>query len=490
MKKMNLLVMSLVSAAALSFTSCSSNDDLDGDNAGQAKADGFYMTLTVQSPNASGTRTSVINPTEFATADEAAIKKGTLYLVDANGEIAFSENLSNLDWSGQTDENESSKKDGNKTFKIEVKNVHADNTYKVYFKAGDQEPTEAMNFKPTLSNIFKTTDKFATPFAKAENFAMFNQNDADVKGNSHTVVFTSDNKDANSAAKVSSTINIERLTARIDEPKSEASAIKPYAVDANASDEEKKANANAVKAVKSLKLTSYAISNVANKTNVMQQWADATTLSIPTGITYFQPTTEFGTKTLLQNYNYFNAVTTDRSQKDYIFENNSSDAATSMYFEYTVELSDDYKTNADFEDGTFYRYNKVIYSRIQDIIDAYKDQKAIFNGQTKDAVVDELKAAKNDATDPEAKLDEFRKKYDIEVFNAGKTYYVQKIKDQYLGVANTIQRNSIYRLNINNIFNVGAQVPNGEPTENDFYYINVTVTVNPWVLNTEDVDLQ
>lgn len=45
MKKMNLLVMSLVSAAALSFTSCSSNDDLAGDNAGQAKVDGFYMTL-------------------------------------------------------------------------------------------------------------------------------------------------------------------------------------------------------------------------------------------------------------------------------------------------------------------------------------------------------------------------------------------------------------------------------------------------------------
>ena len=36
-------------------------------------------------------------------------------------------------------------------------------------------------------------------------------------------------------------------------------------------------NLLAVKAVKSLKLTSYAISNVANKTNVMQQWADATT---------------------------------------------------------------------------------------------------------------------------------------------------------------------------------------------------------------------
>ena len=283
---------------------------------------------------------------------------------------------------------------------------------------------------------------------------MFNQNDADVKANSHTVVFTSDNKDANSAAKVSDIIKIDRLTARIDEPTSEATEIKAYAEDAKATEAEKKANEDAIKAVKGVTLTKYAISNVANKTNVMQQWTDATTLSIPTGITYFQPTSEFGTKTLLQNYGYFNAVTTDKSQKDYVFENNSANAATSMYFEYTVELSDKYKTNADFEDGTFYRYNKVIYSRIQDIINAFKDQKAIFDGKDASTVIAELTAAKNDTTDPETKLDEFRKKYDIEVFNAGKTYYVQKIKDQYLGVENTIQRNSIYLLNVKNIFNV------------------------------------
>lgn len=65
--------MSLVSAAALSFTSCSSNDELDDNNAGQAKADGFYMTLTVQSPKSDGTRTAVNKPTENATAEEAAI---------------------------------------------------------------------------------------------------------------------------------------------------------------------------------------------------------------------------------------------------------------------------------------------------------------------------------------------------------------------------------------------------------------------------------
>ena len=484
MKKMNLLVMSLVSAAALSFTSCSSNDDLAGD-AGQAKVDQFYMTLTIQTPNSNGTRTAVKDhTTEKATPAESDVTSGTFYLVDANNKIVFTHTISKEEWAEKKYPTQGT--NGKTTLQVPVKNVTAGTKYSVYFLANTTSDSP-------LTDVFTSdlANKFAKKYSEANNFAMFNENDADVKGNSHTVVFKSDNKDANSAAKVSSTINIERLTARIDEPKSAATTIQPYAVDATASDEEKKANANAIKAVKSLKLTSYAISNVANKTNVMQQWADATTLSIPTGITYFQPTTEFGTKTLLQNYNYFNAVTTDRTQKDYIFENNSSDAATSMYFEYTVELSDDYKTNADFkDDGTFYRYNKVIYSNIQDIIDAYKDQKAIFDGKDADTVVKELTAAKNDTTNPEAKLDEFRKKYDIEVFNAGKTYYVQKIQDQYLGVANTIQRNSIYLLNVKNIFNVGAQVPNGGPDDRTLYYLDVEVSVNPWVLNEQSVDFK
>ena len=482
MKKMNLLVMSLVSAAALSFTSCSSNDDLAGDNAGQAKVDQFYMTLTIQTPNSNGTRTSLKNDSA-ATKEESDVTSGTFYLVDANNKIVFTHPITKEEWAEKKIPTQGT--NGKTTLQVPVKNVTAGTTYSVYFLANTTSESP-------LTEVFTSNDKFATEYSKANNFAMFNENDADVKGNSHTVVFTSDNKDANSAAKVSSTINIERLTARIDEPKSEATAIKNYddVENAKPTPEQKTANEDALKAVESVKLTRYAISNVANKTNVMQQWTDATTLSIPTGIIYFQPTSEFGTKTLLQNYGYFNAVTTDKSQKDYVFENNSSDAATSMYFEYTVELNKEYQDKADIKDGTFYRYNKVIYSRIQDIIDAYKDQKAIFDGKDADTVVKELTAAKNDTTDPEAKLDEFRKKYDIEVFNAGKTYYVQKIKDQYLGVENTIQRNSIYLLNVKNIFNVGAQVPNGGPDDRTLYYLDVEVSVNPWVLNEQSVDLK
>lgn len=484
MKKMNLLVMSLVSAAALSFTSCSDSEDLANDKAGQAKVDQFYMTLTIQTPNSNGTRTAVKDhTTENATPAESDVTSGTFYLVDANNKIAFTHTITKKEWAEEKIPTQST--NGKTTLQVPVTNVTAGTKYSVYFLAN------ATSESP-LTEVFTSDNKFATAYSTANNFAMFNQNDAEVKGNSHTVVFTSDNKDAKSAAKVSSTINIERLTARIDEPKSEATTIKNYddVENAKPTPEQKEANAKALLAVKSLKLTRYAISNVANKTNVMQQWTDATTLSIPTGITYFQPTSEFGTKTLLQNDGYFKAVTTDRLNKDYIFENNSSEAATSMYFEYTVELNKEYQDKADIKDGTFYRYNKVIYSSIQDIINDYQDQKAIFDGKDAAKVVEELKAAKNDDTDPEAKLDEFRKKYDIEVFNEGKTYYVQKIQDQYLGVANTIQRNSIYLLNVKNIFNVGAQVPNGGPDDRTLYYLDVEVSVNPWVLNNQDVDLQ
>lgn len=79
---MNLLVMSLVSAAALSFTSCSSNEELDDNNAGQAKVDQFYMTLTVETPNASGTRTVQSNE-ENASEAESKITSGKFFLMDS-----------------------------------------------------------------------------------------------------------------------------------------------------------------------------------------------------------------------------------------------------------------------------------------------------------------------------------------------------------------------------------------------------------------------
>lgn len=477
--------MSLVSAAALSFTSCSSNDDLAG-NAGQEKVDGFYMTLNVQTPKSDGTRTVVNKPTVDATAAESDVTSGTIYLVDATGAVVFTKEITESEWkAGKPTQGN----DGSTKIKIEVDKVVAGATYKVYFLANatDEKPWE---------NIFTAANKFAKPYDTDNNFAMFNQNDKAVNGNGYTVVFTDDNKKEANAAQIKydnavSPIKIERLTARIDEPTSNATEIKAY-TESDATPAEKKAMEDAVKKVKSVEMTGYAISNLANKSYIMQNWT-ATTLNIPSDITYYQPTTEFGTATLLENGNYFTAATAPNTHKDYVFENNSSTAATSMYFEYTVKLKD--MTDADFSDGTFYRYNNVIYKSFADIYKAYNDVKGLFGGKTKEQMKAEVTAAKAAPTaegEPtvESKLDNFRQTYKIEVFNCGKTYYKKAIKDQYLTYENAIQRNSIYRLTVNNIFNVGAQVPNGTPDKEGLFYLDVTVSVNPWVLNTQDVDFK
>ena len=491
MKKMNLLAMSLVSAAALSFSSCSSNDDLGGGAGTQSQVKGFYMTLAVQTPTSNGTRTAQSNETS-ATAAESDVTSGTLYLVNANGEVAFSKNISAAEW--QESKIPTQGQTGKTQIQIQVEKVAAGATYKVYFLANttDLKPWE---------NIITATSKFAEPYVTANNFAMFNQNDATVDGNGYTVVFTDANKNSEVPAQVkynseTSAIKIERIAARIDEPNPASNKITAYA-GTNATEAEKRAMADALNKVQGLELTRYAISNLAKKSYIMQKWADETTLTIPSDITYWNPAGEFGSEKKFEHADHFTAATAAFAHQDYVFENNSATSPSTMYFEYKVTLKD--MTNADFSDGTFYRYNNVIYKSFEDILKAYKDVAGLFKGQTADQLKAELANAKKvetgeGAKDVETKLADFRAKYDIEVFNEGKTYYKQVIQDQYLKkdkelIPNVIQRNSIYQLTVNNIFNIGAQVPNGKIDKTALFYLDVTVSVNPWVLNSQDVNL-
>lgn len=490
MKKMNLLVMSLVSAAALSFTSCSSNDDLAG-NAGQEKVDGFYMTLTVQSPNASGTRTVQSNEYNASEA-ESKITSGTFFLMDSKNKIVFSKKVKNLEWD----------KTGKTQLEIPVENVIAGAEYKVYFLANtdsDDPLNSTFSFTPTPETTATTVNKFVGDYAKANNFAMFNENDKNVNGNSYTVTFKDENKSKTNAANVNKTIKLERITARIDQPTSNETNIKPYPTDENhkATKAEKKAMADAIAKVDKIELTSYAISNVANTTNIMQKWND-TQLLIPssaTGFKYIQPTDSFGNKTLFLNAEYFNPIVKDEKgnvkdeHKDYVFENNNDNAATSMYFEYKVTLKDNAGTQKDFTDGTFYRYKNIIFTSFTDIKEAFKDVNDLFENKTAAALQKEVADAKI-AADSEAELDKLRREYDIEIFNEGKTYYKMAIRDQFIGYANAIQRNSVYQLKVNNVFNVGAQVPNGTPDKTGLFYLDVEVSVNPWVQNSYDVELK
>lgn len=506
---MNLLAMSLVSAAALSFSSCSNNEDLGGGAGTQSQVDGFYMTLAIQTPTNNGTRTVPgADGTKTATPKEQTVTKGTFFLVDQNGYVAFSRDVDSSSknedekWNGATES-----QTGTKLINIKVDKVAAGTTYKVYFLAGDNKVPEKTN--PT-TYVFEATSKFANPFATDNNFAMFNQNDKNVNGSGYTVIFQNSNKDKSNPAKVNyqkdkdteavknAPIKIERITARIDAPTSgTATTIVAYDGSKKLTQAVKDAMADAKAKVKSITLNKYAIANLTNKTNVMQQWNKTSwDLLIPDGTKpVWQITNVFGEKKLYADGGF---KTTTEAPNNYVLENNSTTDPTKMYFEYKVTLNDDLAKAgvADFTDGTFYRYNNIIFSSFQQIFKKYNDVTDIFGaGKTADVMKGELKKILEMAADKEREtaLKNFRETYDIEVFDKGMTYYQKEIVDKNILEAgkSLIQRNTIYKVNVDKIFNIGVQVPNGEDEidKKSLFYLNVTVSVNPWVLNTQNVEL-
>lgn len=493
MKKMNLLAMSLVSAAALSFSSCSNNDDLtSGGGSNQSKVESFYMTFAVQTPTSNGTRTQQQTDKEPATALETKITSGTFYLVNKKtNKTVFTKHITASELNNSAPE---SPVKGTTTTKIEVpvQDVDEGVTYTVYFLANTTDATPWTSVFAPAAEKFTTTNMFDAGYATDNAFVMFNQNDKNSHADKYTVEFKAANKDISNAATVSGTIMLDRVTARIDKPETEATSI--TAKYPEGADAKKKAAIDAeIAKVKTVTQSNYAITNLSNKTNIMQKWDDAwAALQIPAGTTYMQKSEELGNQWTLANYEWF-----ANAEKNYVFEN-TKETPTTMYFEYKLGLDGTKFTDTpDFTDGTFYRYNGVIYRSIAAIYKAYQDQPILFGGKTAAELLAELKTKTTGEGENVEKtigatpteLAKFRKDNVIEVFVAGKTYYSQVIIDKWLN-ANTIQRNTVYQLNVKKIFNLGADVPNGKPDENKpMYYLDVEVSVNPWVLNSQDVTL-
>lgn len=162
------------------------------------------------------------------------------------------------------------------------------------------------------------------------------------------------------------------------------------------------------------------------------------------------------------------------------------------------------KSTADFEDGTFYRYDERLYTSIQDIFDDAATGAIVnpFNLLTVEQVLAKIKdATTGKLITDEEKLAKFREGYKIEVYREGMMYYRWAISDMaYKPFVESethtysVLRNSIYRLNVTKINEIGKDVPNGpepnNPDKNPNYYMDVTVKINPWVLNTKDIELK
>lgn len=482
MKKMNLLAMSLVSAAALSFSSCSSNDDL-GDAGTQSQADGVYMTLSIAGSN-QGTRTEGTK-TDLGIEGESTITEGTLYLYsNKTGECVFRKVITSSMF-------ETATPNKTKPIKISVNTVDTEDkdTYTVYFMAN----------KTDISNPLATTDE---TFALSENggaeygltdkskIVMFNQNDNSRKANHSTVKFTAENNVSSNPAEAS-TVYLDRVVARIDEPIVTATNITAA--------EAKTENVTAT--IDGITYEKYAISNVNKNSYIVQKWSqNFSTLSVKWGTTettkYFQPTSSFGDAKAPANLAKFGKV-----KYNYVFENTTTDAseATALYFQIKANLTEEAKANADFADGTFYRYDKKLYTRIADIFsDAEKG--LVSNPFTESGtitaadVVASIKDASGNLISDEDGLNDFRNNNKIEVFRAGSMYYYYPIQDNTYKpeTAYSVLRNSIYQLNVTKISEVGKDIPNGPTPDvnNPNYYMTVQVQVNPWILNTKDIELK
>lgn len=494
MKKMNLLVMSLVSAAALSFSSCSSNDDLTGGGT-QSQADGVYMTLKISGATSHGTRTGVTTgktTTENGNSDESTIKEGMLYIYDGNTCVFRKVITADMFKTAPTQTNAGE----TKPIKVAVTGAIKTNTaYNVYFLANNTSVND-----PLADGVsFTASTTGGANFATANNFVMFNQNDVKKQAAHSTVTFTDAAKSATSPAEAGEIV-LDRVVARIDNP-SFAETVKKVTP---ATDTKTSINVDDV--VAGITYEGYAASNLNNNSYVMQNWADKfTTLNVKWGEAankYYQPKSSFGTLYKGENLEKFSKNNT------YAFENTTTDAdeATAVYFKVKVTLTETAMAASDFKDGTFYRYDGRLYTSIQAIFDDAATG-AISNPFTETSSITPANVVAKITKDGKLTTDEtvlakFREDYKIEVYRQGVMYYRWAISDNAYKpfVASdpthtySVLRNSIYRLNVTKVSEIGKDVPNGpepdDPVKNPNFYMNVTVSINPWVLNAQPIELK
>ena len=492
MKKMNLLAMSLVSAAALSFSSCSSNDDLAGGGT-QSQADGVYMTLKISGATSHGTRTGVTadkTTTENGNTDESTITEGMMYIYDGNT-CVFRKVITKDMFDTKPTQTAAGV---TKPIKVAVTGaITTGKKYDVYFLANRTNVDNPI----AATSIFTSTTGGAN-FATANKFVMFNQNDGKVHANHSTVTFTDAAKSETNPAHAGE-IKLDRVVARIDNPS--------FAETARTVDPAAGTTKYVAKVVASFDYVGYAASNLNNNSYVMQNWnPEFTTLSVKWGEAankYYQPKSSFGTLYKGENLTVFG------TRNMYAFENTTKDVneATAVYFKIKANLTDAEKDKADFEDGTFYRYDGRLYTSIQAIYDdaatgAISNPFTETNSITPADVVAKISDTDGKLTTDETVLAKFREDYKIEVYREGMMYYRWAISDNaykpFVASETThtysVLRNSIYRLTVTKVSEIGKDVPNGpdpdDPNKNPNYYMDVKVSINPWVLNAQPIELK
>ena len=497
MKKMNLLAMSLVSAAALSFSSCSNNDDLTGGGT-QSQADGVYMTLKISGATSHGTRTSVTDgktTTDNGSVAESTITEGMMYIYD--GPTCVFRKVITKDMFDTAPTQTTS----GVTNPIKVAVTGAITTgkkYDVYFLANRTNVDNPI----AATSIFTSTTGGAD-FATDNKFVMFNQNDG-TKAAAHSKVEFTDAAKSDKSPAAADEIKLDRVVARIDNPSFDES-VKTVTPAENTT-----TSINVADVVAGISYEGFAVSNLNNNSYVMQNWdTKFKTLNVKWGEPkYSLPKSDYGTLYNAAGLGNFSSKENPVSWK-YAFENTTPnvDEATAVYFKVKVALTETANNASDFRDGTFYRYDGRLYTSIKAIYDdaatgAISNPFTETNSITPADVVAKISDTDGKLTTDEGKLAKFRQDYKIEVYRQGVMYYRWAISDNaykpFIASETThtysVLRNSIYRLKVTKVSEIGKDVPNGpepdDPVKNPNFYMNVTVSINPWVLNAQPIELK
>lgn len=469
MKIKNLFLAGL---AAVALSACS-DDQKDTDLTRNVEG---YLSLQITAPK---TRTSG-SPTEVGEPQESKIDDVTVVLTNASGIVQYVEipTITN----GTTDK-----------FKVNL------GTYDVYalvnspitVNAGDDINT----IVETASSVSDVTSGY-----KAGKFFMVNafNSNTDVAPN---VTITQANTLSNPATAA---IAVDRVATKIVD-KTDYLTTNPTLTAIN--------SATTTSFIDGVEVLGFAPLNINKQFNLLQKWNANNVLTTP--LTLYTPNSDNISTNFFNHIGEYTKLDYDGTVTDSIVKVTDL-KSTNFKFDtiYTTENSPEiinltskltsgrgettaviYKVQAKKSGsnvGTFYAYKGVVYETLAEI-----QALADFSSVTLPTTLPELRG------------------YGIQAYEDGIMYYTYFIKDpntahQYNSMNYyAVMRNSIYNLTVNSIAGIGDDVPGGSidpvdpnkptnpgdpedptnpPIDLDQAYIEVTVTVNPWILNNISID--
>lgn len=472
MKKLfltGLSALTLIAFGCNSDTTCPSGTENGG------KLEG-YLTLKI---DGNATRTTG-GPTEDGQGDENKINNATILLADVDGKILFVETPS---ITGKVTE----------PFKVAV------GTYYVYALINKPGSMTAINVGSSVEQVIDVAANEYPAGYNSGSFFMVNARNKKGEQAGIEVKVTSNNTLTSPAQ---AQVKVDRIAVRIEpDPKAQPTNISaltslyPGFIDA-------------------VEIEGFALLNVNKQFNLLQTWGTGNgsgtalttdVLQTPLYSTplvadqYYQNISEYAEiEWNSTNPNIMTSLTDLTAGQSGVYKNETvyaiENRPTMMFFgadqptagrgETTGVI---YKAVASLggNASTFFEYDGTLYSDVNDI---------------------QALPAFDDTTLPATDFPALRG-HGIRVYENGVMYYTYFILDpnpayvynslNYFGVF----RNSIYRLAVNSLSALGDDVPGGgkvDPTQpgeggnppinSDEAYIQVSVTINPWVLNTIDID--